>query len=245
MTQSPDDNEIYLLGKRVSLRQIPGGFRPGLDSVMLAAACPVKESESVLDLGCGVGSAGLCVLTRMKDTTLIGVDIQADHIECAAGNAGRNDMQARCTFIQSCISAYEGEACHHVICNPPYEDAGAHVPSPSESRATAMGHQNADIDLKDWVDCARDHIKGRGTLTMIHKAGMVDKIIRALGKSFGRVEIIPLHPKTGEPAKRVIIRAVKNSLSPAIIHPGLIIHEEDGSYTAGTENILREAKTLY
>lgn len=69
-------------------------------------------------------------------------------------------------------------------------------------------------------------------------AGETHTIIQALGKRFGAVEIIPLWPRAGV-AKRVILRAIRNRKTPTVIHPGLVLHEADGAYTAAAENIVR------
>ncbi|MBU0858601.1 MAG: methyltransferase, partial [Alphaproteobacteria bacterium] len=132
----------------------------------------------------------------------------------------------------------------HVICNPPYMEAGAHTASPDGGKALALGHDDATMDVVVWVDAAFMHVKSRGSLTMIHRADMTDKIVRALGKRFGGVTIIPLWPRVGVAAKRVIIRAIKDSRSPAHMHPGLVLHEADGAYTPATEDILRRSKAL-
>ena len=79
---------------------------------------------------------------------------------------------------------------------------------------------------------------------MIHRADAVDKIVQGLGKKFGQVEIIPLWPRAGQPAKRVIVRARKDSRSPAILHPGLVVHNADGSYTPDADRILRGGAAL-
>lgn len=235
--------DIYVLDKRVRLRQPVEGFRTGLDAVMLAAACQARAGEHILDLGCGVGGAGLSVLYRVPDTHLTGVDIQDDHIELAKENAALNKMSERTAFICADVRDFREQRFNHVICNPPYMEAGAHAPSPSEKRAKALGHD--DTGLEDWIACAFDCLKGQGSLTMIHRADMLDKIIQAIGKRFGALDIIPLWPKAGEPAKRIIIRGFKHKKSPATLHTGLVLHQENGSYTPETEEILRKARPLF
>lgn len=245
-------NPIHVLNQSLTLHQAPEGFRTSMDSIMLGAACPASDGQSILDLGCGVGSAGLCVLKRVDGATLTGIEIQPDHIDIADKNAKANDMSERAAFICADIRAYPLEnigTFDHVICNPPYKEAGAHRQSPSASKARAMGHLEDDISLQSWVSCAWHHIKGQGSLSIIHEAGQIDAIIHALysengGRRFGSVEIIPLYPKAGILAKRVIIRAYKHKKSPAIIHHGIIMHEEDGSYTKEADDILRDGKAL-
>lgn len=235
---------IYVLGERVLLQQPVEGFRTSIDSVLLASACRIRENQTVLDMGCGVGSAGLCVLRRVEGTLLSGVDIQHDHLELARQNAILNAMSERCHFVCSDIRTYRDHQYDHVICNPPFLDAGAHIPSPSQSKALAMGHKEVGLTVKDWIDSGFYNLKPLGSLTLIHRAGDTDKIIHALGKRFGSIEIIPLWPKVGVAAKRVIIRAIKNRKSPTIIHPGLVLHKEDGKYSDIAENIFRNMAPL-
>ena len=240
----PSKDTIHVLDKRVQLLQIPDGFRTSMDSVMLAAACPAKKGQSVLDLGCGVGSVGLCVLERVEGTSVFGADIQDDHVDFAKKNAALNGVSDRAEFFTADIRTLEMELCDHVVCNPPYLEDGAHLKSPSIAKARAMGHIEKDIGIGDWVTCAFRHIKGQGSLTMIHDAGQVDDILFALygasgGKRFGAVEVIPLWPHAREPAKRVIVRAWKHKKSPAQIHPGIVMHQTDGAYTPEADDILR------
>lgn len=241
---------IHVLNQRLALRQIEGGFRTSMDSVMLASACPAREGQSILDLGCGVGSVGLCILERVANTSLIGIDIQADHVEAAWKNAALNAMDGRADFECADILTLEMESFDHVVFNPPYLEAGAHIQSPSKAKAKAMGHTHDDICIGDWIDCAFRHIKGQGSLTLIHNAGQTDDIIYALygaqgGRRFGAVEIFPLWPHQGQAAKRVIIRAWKHKKSPVTLHAGIIMHNEDGHYTAAADKILRDVERLF
>jgi tRNA1(Val) A37 N6-methylase TrmN6 len=246
----PQKDTIHVLNQRVALQQIAGGFRTSMDSVMLAAACPAKQGQSVLDLGCGVGSVGLCILERVADCTLSGIDIQEDHIEIAKKNAALNGVCDRAEFFTADIRTLEMETFDHVVCNPPYLEDGAHLQSPSQAKARAMGHIERDIGIADWITCAWRHIKGQGSLTLVHAAGQTDDIIHALygasgGKRFGGVEIIPLWPRAGEPAKRVIIRCWKHRKSPAILHPGIVMHEANGAYTAAADAVLRDVAAIF
>lgn len=207
---------------------------------MLAAACSIRPRETFLDMGCGVGGAGFCVLARVPETRMTGVDIQADMIDLARANVPLNDARGRAEFVNADIRAYRAAApFDHVICNPPYMDAGAHTPSPHPHKAIANGHIDDEISIRDWVDAALRNLKGRGSLTIIHRADATDDIIMAMDGRFGGIEIIPLWPRVGQAAKRVIIRARKDSRSPAAIYPGIVLHEADGSYTAAADAVLR------
>jgi tRNA1(Val) A37 N6-methylase TrmN6 len=235
-------DEIYLLNKRLRLRQPADGFRSCLDTVLLAAACPAHAGDHILDLGAGVGGAGLCVALRVQDVKITGVELQADHVELAAQNAALNGMAERADFVHSDIRDFESARFDHVIANPPYMEAGTHLASPHDKKAAA--HNHGETTLEDWIDAAHLNLKSGGSFTIIHRADHTDKIILGLGKRFGAIEIIPLWPKTGVNAKRVIIRAIKDRRSPAVLHAGLTLHEAGGEYTQVAENILRSAAAL-
>lgn len=238
-----DQVEITVLKDRVRLRQMAvGGFRTSLDSVMLAAACPASAEDHILDLGCGVGAVGLCVAARVPEIHVTGVDIQTALIECACANAQINHVPA--TFVTGDIRDVVFEApFDHVVCNPPYLDADTYTPSPDESRGRALGHHGQEVDLNDWIGTAHRAVKSRGTFTMIHRADFLDRIIQGLGRRFGATEIIPLYPRAGLPAKRVIVRTIKDRQPGCTIHPGLVLHEGEG-WSAAARAILEEMRPL-
>lgn len=243
-----DTKSITLLNGRVKLNVTAGDFQPGLDSVMLAAACPAKRGHHVLDLGCGIGSAGLCLAARVPDIHLSGIDVQPHMIERAKENAALNNIE-NVTFTNACISAYltpenGTPQFDHIICNPPFLQNGNHIPSPHQSRAIANAHMD-ETSLSDWIKAAFNLLKSGGSFTIIHRADHLDQIIAALGKSFGATEIIPLWPKSGVQAKRVIIRTIKHRQSPATIHYGLVLHKSDGEYTIEANDILNGETGLF
>jgi tRNA1(Val) A37 N6-methylase TrmN6 len=250
VTYNPDSlflkktDEIYVLNKTVRLLQVTGGFRTSLDSVMLAAACPAKKHDHILDMGCGVGGAGFCVLRRVAGARLTGIDIQKDHVDLAKKNAALNKMKSRTNFLCADIRDYKSAGFDHVICNPPYLEAGTYTISPSSKKARALGHLEKDISLNDWINAAHKNLKPGGYFTIIHRADHTDKIIQAMGPRFGAVEIIPLWPRMGEAAKRVIIRARKGRKSPSIMYSGIVLHEKNGDYTKAADSVLRDMSSI-
>ena len=57
------------LGGQVQVHQPRDGYRAGTDQVLMAAACPAVAGDTVLELGCGVGVASLCLLARVPINT--------------------------------------------------------------------------------------------------------------------------------------------------------------------------------
>jgi tRNA1(Val) A37 N6-methylase TrmN6 len=60
----------------------------------------------------------------------------------------------------------------------------------------------------------------------------------------GGIVILPLWPKAGRPAKRVLVQAVKGSRAALTLSPGLVLHEADGRFSAAADAILRGAAKL-
>jgi len=61
MTETTEDK---FLGGSLSLLQPKTGYRAGADPVLLASAVDALATQSVLELGCGVGVALFCLMQR-------------------------------------------------------------------------------------------------------------------------------------------------------------------------------------
>ena len=239
-----DLSEIHLLDHKIRLYQPQKGFRTSLDAVLLAAACPAVKSQTVLDLGCGVGGASLCLLSREAELELTGIDIQGEYIHIACQNKVMNNSNEKTLFETGSVQDFRMEnpqnRFDHVMCNPPFYEVGEHIPSPSKEIALARGYVDESITLKDWIDCAFHNLKSKGSFTIIHQAEKLGVILQGMGKRFGATEIIPIYTKVGKSAKRIIIRSYKDRHTPLILRQAVYLEDAAGQQTEEAHFLLRE-----
>src|SRR6185436_7138596 len=81
-----------VLGGRLRLRQPRRGHRVGHDAILLAAACPARAGDHVVDLGAGVGGAGLALAIRVPGTTVTLLEVDPQLAMLAAENARLNAL---------------------------------------------------------------------------------------------------------------------------------------------------------
>ena len=235
-----------VLGGRVTLRQPALGYRVAIDPILLAAACQAEPGETVVDLGCGVGTAALCLARRVPDVRCVGVDLQSDLADLANENAAENGLADRCRFLAGDIldrmlSIYATPS-DHVIVNPPYLRRGS--ATPSDNPMKAMANVEGDADLAGWIAAAAKATRPGGTITFIHRADRLPELLAMLGGRCGGLVIQLLYPKAGAAAHRVVVAGRLGTRLPAIVLPGLVVHEADGSFAPAFERILREAAPL-
>ncbi len=92
------------LGGRLSVVQPRGGHRAGSDAVFLAAAVKARGGERVLDVGAGVGVAGLCLLARVPDLDVTAVEIDARLCALAEKNAELNGFSATFSVVNADVT---------------------------------------------------------------------------------------------------------------------------------------------
>lgn len=217
------------LGGRLRIWQPETGYRAATDPVLLAAACPAREGETVLDLGCGVGVAALCVAQRTR-ATVTGLELQADYAALARRNAEENGlpMEVITGDLADMPPELKARNFDHVILNPPYFGPGAQAPD--YGRAVARQERTA---LGVWIDSALRRLTPTGQITIIHLVERLTDVIVALENRAAAVKIKPLAPRLGRPATRFLLTARKGSRTPSMLANPLILHEGADHATAG------------
>lgn len=248
MSSRGDLTEDALLGGRLRLRQPRKGHRAGHDAMLLAAATDARAGERVVEFGAGAGAAGLALATRVSrlDLTLVDVDVRLAAL--AQENAALNGIGCRVVVLDVAAKAdafaaanLAPDSADRVLMNPPFNDPARHQPSPDASRRIA--HEARSATLEVWIHAARRLLRPGGTLTLIWRAEALADVLAALSRGFGGIAILPVHPKSGTAAIRVLVHAEKGSGAPLTLLPGFVLNV-DGGPSARAEAVLKGEETL-
>jgi tRNA1(Val) A37 N6-methylase TrmN6 len=233
-----------VLGGRLILRQPSAGYRFAIDPVLLAAAVHVEPAATVLDLGSGIGTASFCLLRRCPEVAVTGLELQSDLVDMAHQNAGTNALEDKVNFVVGDLreaSLFKPKSFDHVMANPPHFADGSHTPPGDASKAAA---HIEEAPLEDWIKAGSRWVKDRGCLTMIHRADRLHEVISAMSAKFGDLTIMPLWPRRGRAARRVLVQGLKGSKGPARMLAGLVLHDEVDKYTPEARAILEGCAAL-
>ncbi|MFN3656487.1 MAG: tRNA1(Val) (adenine(37)-N6)-methyltransferase [Pseudolabrys sp.] len=239
-----------VLGGRLVLRQPRQGHRVGHDAILLAAATDARAGQQAVDLGAGIGGAGLALARRVPGLAVTLVEIDAELAALAAENAARNALADRvralaCDAEDAGALAAAGLAAasvDRVLMNPPFNDPRRQNVSPDARRRLA--HVGAPGLLARWVESAARLIKPQGVLTLIWRADGLSDVLEALRGEFGAVAVLPVLPRPGAPAIRVLVRAVKGGQDGPVTLPGLLLNDDDNRPSAAAEAVLRGGEPL-
>jgi tRNA1(Val) A37 N6-methylase TrmN6 len=239
------------LGGALSILQPKSGYRAGIDGIVLAASVPAGDGDAVLDVGAGVGVVGLAVARRLAHARVSMVERNPRLAELARSNIERNNLADRVQLVEADITRPSVEgfmpgvaagSFDHVLANPPFhiEGRGTAARDPLKAGANAM----PDGDLDRWVRFMAGMTRPGGTATLIHRADALHALLEALAGRFGGAAVLPIHPRAGEPASRVLVSAIKGSRAPLELRPGLVLHNADHSFRPDVEAILRHGAPL-
>src|SRR5258705_11542008 len=89
-----DLTEDAVLGGRLRLRQPRRGHRVGHDAILLAASVPARAGETVVELGAGVGAAGLALAARVPGIRLTMIELVPRLAALAVEDAQLNGISA-------------------------------------------------------------------------------------------------------------------------------------------------------
>ncbi|MFT3732282.1 MAG: methyltransferase [Hyphomicrobium sp.] len=246
-------SEDLFLGDALVVRQPRAGYRAGTDAVLLAAVLAPEfvGGQTVLDVGSGVGVVGLCVAARCPSSRVVLVEREPKLAELARENIDRNGLAMRVSVVETDIARATGaletaaiasETFDFVLANPPYHDEGRGTAAGDRLRAAS--HQMPQDALGTWARFMNRMAAPGGLAAIIHKAEALPRILSAFDGRFGGMNVLPIHPRAGEPAIRVVVTGIKGSRAPVSILPGLVLHGPDHAFLPEIEAVFRHGAAL-
>ncbi|MDR9812554.1 tRNA1(Val) (adenine(37)-N6)-methyltransferase [Rhizobium hidalgonense] len=211
------------------------GHRAGMDAMLLAALVADDRPVRVADLGAGAGAAGLAVAARLAKAQVVLFERSAEMADYArrsillpenahlAGRASVVEADVTLTAKARNDTGLIDESFHHVIMNPPFNDAGdRRTPDALKAEAHAM----TDGLFESWLRTAGAIMIPGGQLSLIARPQSIAEIITACGRRFGGIEITAIHPRPGENAVRILVTGIKGSRARLSLRAPLVMHEE-------------------
>lgn len=237
------------LGGRLHLWQPRKGYRAGVDPVLLAASVPAKSGEIVLELGCGVGAASLCLAARVPDLALIGVELQPDYAALATRNAAEmgQPMQVAVADLRALPADLRQVQADHVIMNPPYFDRAQGDAARNKGRDIALG---GDTPLADWITTGIARLRPKGLLSVIQRIERLPEVLNALDNRVGSVVVQPIAAREHATPHLFLLQAKHSGRAPFCLKSPIHMHlgcAHDGdrdSYTPEINDVLRNGAGL-
>jgi tRNA1(Val) A37 N6-methylase TrmN6 len=211
-----------------------GGHRAGMDAMMLAAAVPSGFAGRLADFGAGAGAAGLAVAARCPDAQVVLVENAPEMLHFAertlahpANQAFRSRVGMLAADVglsgRARIEAGLGDGgFDFVVMNPPF-NAGHDRPTPDALKRGA--HVMPAGLFERWLRSAAAVVRPKGGVAIIARPQSIAEILAALAGRFGRIEVLPIHPRPDSPAIRIVVRGVRASRAGMALMPPLFLHE--------------------
>ncbi len=231
------------------------GHRSGIDAMLLAATVPDGFTGVLADLGAGAAAAGLAVLARCENARAVLVEKSAEMARYARQSIAlqqNTNFKDRVEILEADVSLSGAQrkaaglldrSVDFVIMNPPFN-------SPRDRRTPhamkAEAHVMEDGLFERWLRTASAIVRPDGRLALIARPQSLAEILNALTNRFGGISIIPVLPKSGAAAIRIIVTAERGSRAGLSIQPEIVLHEQDShDFTAGAAALINGKASLF
>jgi len=220
-TLSEDESLDTILGIKV-VQKITG-YRFSSDPIALASfVLPLKESDTVLDIGTGSGILPLILAGKTNKTLFYGVEIQKEFIRLAAHNTRLNRLSERIKILEGdfrhALKDFKKGAFSVIVSNPPYSRKGRCRVSPEKQKAIARCEIEWSID--EFIETCRLLLDETGRVCLIYPVNRFFELTsRFKERAFYISRVRFIHPRKGTEAGLFMMEAVKKRVSLKIEPP--------------------------
>jgi len=233
-----------ILDGSISILQPKKGFRVSIDSILLSSS--IKKYSNCMEFGTGSGIIIIYLSKKFPNSNIIGVEKNIELVKLAEKNLLKNNINninskilCKDLFNKPFLQEYNNKL-DRVIMNPPYFISNSVIKSNNKFKASARYESN----INEWFEAAYKKLKPKGYMNFVFRTESLALILSKLNGSWGEIKIFPLWPKVNVKSKLMILQAKKNAKSGVQILPGLILHNNDGSYTDACNSILNNKSDI-
>lgn len=220
--------------------QLRGGHRYSTDDLLTAwyAADGARglsiEPQTLLDLGCGIGSVALLLAWRFPRLRVTGVEAQVESAALARRSARYNGAADRIAIHEGDLRTFAaptGRASFDLVTgSPPYL-------LPSEGRRS-LGPQRGPCRFEDrggvrgYLAAAARHLRPEGLVAWVHAARYRDANLEAAREAgLGNLEWRPVVFREGRTPVIAVFRARRGGWTQPGEGPPLFVRREDGEFS--------------
>jgi len=233
-----------ILNGFINLYQPKKGFRVGIDSILLASS--ISSCDNCLEFGTGTGIISLSLAKRFPLSHIMAIEKNKELIKIGKKNIILNNLKdlnikmiygdlRKDSFLADLNNTFD-----RVVMNPPYFNKEKFLLSLNKTKMDSKYEDNIYL----WFSEAYKKLKPKGYLNFIYRSECLDMIMQYLNKDWGDIRIFPLWPKKGLPSKLIIVQAKKKSKSEVKLLSGLVLHNDDGTYTEACNSILMNTSNI-
>lgn len=226
------------------LTQRRRGHRFSVDDLVTAweaARVALPDTESFLDLGCGVGSVLLMVAWRLPAARGFGIEAQDVSIELARRNVHENSLGERVRLFHGDLREVTRDwphgPCALVTGTPPYLPLGTASASPDPQRAAA--HIELRGGVEDYLAAAARVLTSEGVVVLCSDGRAPERVVRgAAAAGLVPVRCLDVIPKAGRSPLFSVwtcARVPRGELE----HAEVVMRDERGERTEASKAIRR------
>lgn len=207
----------------------------GMDAVLLSDfAKEIKENSRILDLGTGTGILPILLSGKTINTKIVGIEIQKNMAEMATRSVKLNNLKNRIKIINEDIkninNYFDKYYFDAIVTNPPYKKINSGLINENEGKL--ISRHEVKCNLEDIIIVAKNMLKDKGILYMVHRPERIVDICELLRKYKIEPKLIKfVYPKINKEANLVLIKAIKNANKFLRVEKPLIVYKENGEYS--------------
>ena len=221
--------------KNLKVIQNKNGFCFGMDAVLLSNfAKNIKRNATVLDLGTGTGIIPILLCGKTELKKVIGVEIQEEVAKMAKKSILLNSLEGRFEILNCNIKElnkiYKKQTFDVIVTNPPYKKQDSGIVNENEKKV--ISRHEITANLEDFIKIAKDLLKDKGELYMVHRPERLVDILELMRKYRIEPKVLKMVcPNKNKEPNLVLIKGVKNAKPFLKIEKNLYVYDTENKYT--------------